>query len=811
MASIKTSLLCLPPDLTRRFSSKRKGYDMGPGSTADEEDEGGAADDTRQSVRSSTTNSMTVPQIPSAHSLHGAPLLSSISSAKGSTWSRRMSNNLFGSGKFRDQAYLLRTAGSPTSGSPRLHDRRMRPTTPEDSSYTLSGSAPSSPGNVSTNSNNRAIIEDTEYSNILAKRLSRVLSPEGFRRASPAFDKAIRELEEEGDEKIVMERSPITHVPPSQIINGPLSAALEPEQSPISSPADVDTGTALSFDDLMSAEDDRSLPHPASRTTSPTPRLPDYTPGMLRPMTPRGATFDSEDLTPSTTPRANTPRLPGINTQPQSIASSFHRHNPSTSSSYSGTRSKYPATPSTAPLFFNRSMNGRYTPEERQGGSLGNKPGSPTKDSGAESPVLGRRRPMSPLSGPSFQPISSSPPSRATTPSNITWHAPVSPNGTPQKSQHTRGHSRNNSSISISDQTSELEQSKSQTSQATSRSLRSPALPDSPWVDGGYTNYADILDRPESAMSGMSLGSPMQTSTPLRTTTPTNNGTRSPTNAVFADASITPEGARSSRRSSRQTAHASTSTFSLGSVPNALLFPPLANSSRPSLESAGSSYHTWDEDHKADRLHGLFSAFDPDASPWHDVGATSTAGTYPYDAPETEEAVKREIGLSKSDFAAIQDKLVGAALVKAATPENRRPGSIRRRRPSTSQSNYSFNGERTVNSTPQPPHVARANALLDVMVDSIDSPTAQTDVKLPQEDSLELPAPRHGTKQSSPMRRNRALADALFGAEDSPFKSTSPAPHWISIMPDFGSDDDDDDDEPLASTLSPTKPLQMHQ
>ena len=65
-----------------------------------------------------------------------------------------------------------------------------------------------------------------------------------------------------------------------------------------------------------------------------------------------------------------------------------------------------------------------------------------------------------------------------------------------------------------------------------------------------------------------------------------------------------------------------------------------------------------------------------------------------WDEAEAEEAARRETGLSRADFAAIQDKLVGAALTKAATPENRRAGSIRRRRPSTSQSNYSYSGER---------------------------------------------------------------------------------------------------------------------
>ena len=234
-------------------------------------------------------------------------------------------------------------------------------------------------------------------------------------------------------------------------------------------------------------------------------------------------------------------------------------------------------------------------------------------------------------------------------------------------------------------------------------------------MDSGHSSISYVVGtldyRPSSAMSGMELGSPLQSANmALRAATPTYNGARSPTAGAFADANGSPggifdEGRSPSRRSSKQTQHASTATFSLG-MPNALLLSPLANSSRSSLESAGSSYHTWDEDHRTDRLHGLFTSLDPDAAPWHDIGfggsgaegegegAVSTAGTSPYDATEVEDAVQRETGLSKNDFTQIQDKLVGAALTKAATPENRRAGSIRRRRPSTSQSNYSFNGER---------------------------------------------------------------------------------------------------------------------
>ena len=233
-----------------RSRSKQKPYGGGgaraANAAADEDEDDTSATDNgvRESVRSSA-NSVSSP------SLHGAASIASMSSAKGSTSSRRMSNNLFGSGKFRDQAYFLRTAGhaphSPRrggrgssavaqsdstasmstisslqgeNGNASSYGDSLRPTTPEGSTYTFSGSAPSSPGDASTLSKDRG--SQSDYSSTFSKRLSKALSPDGLRRASLALDQAIRELEEEGDDEILMERSPIAHVPPSHI-TGPLS------------------------------------------------------------------------------------------------------------------------------------------------------------------------------------------------------------------------------------------------------------------------------------------------------------------------------------------------------------------------------------------------------------------------------------------------------------------------------------------------------------------------------------------------------------------------------------------------------------
>lgn len=273
-------------------------------------------------------------------------------------------------------------------------------------------------------------------------------------------------------------------------------------------------------------------------------------------------------------------------------------------------------------------------------------------------------------------------------------------------------------------------------------------------AQGGNGSY-----RPPSAMSGIDLGSPVlggQRS--LRSPTPTNgsvsahghvghNGSAvaSPMgqafpsfvglngngngngNAIGGGGGGGMNGSTPSPRVSRQQQqqqqnvnvnHHNSYTMTPA---HALLLQPLVNSSRSSLESAGSSYHSWDEDHKKDRLYGFFANLDPQQPEWHDItisvhdksmtgSSTSTTGSSPSlgggggsggsggvggggSATESEEIVRREIGLTKSDFVAIQDKLVTAALTKAATPEGRhRAASLRRRRPSTSQSNYSIGG-----------------------------------------------------------------------------------------------------------------------
>lgn len=460
---------------------------------------------------------------------------------------------------------------------------------------------------------------------------------------------------------------------------------------------------AYSSDERVVSDDiQRASPYPRAQTTSPSPG---YIPGMPRPMTPH-LSYEPDDQTPSATPRATSPRLPIVNHQPSppmSLASGMYRSN-SNASTTRASRSISPvvATPTAAtPMFFHRSTNGRFTPDDRTRNGSGTGTPSPAPDH-TDSSGSGRRRPVSPLSGPVFQPLSVSG-SRPTTPSNITWNATSTPNSGrghtrngSASGQSTSGHSRNGSGTSATDGSGDMEHGRTAT-----RSLRSPVLPDPLWLDSRHASSTSLTMnsdyRPGSAMSGTDIGSPIQTpNRSFRSPTPTHSAPYSPSAASFTDQDphVNGNGFSPSRRTSRQNPH---SSFSF-SPSNTLLLTPLGNSSRSSIGSAGSSYHSWDEEHKKDRLFDLFATLDPQRD-WHDLSTSrsspSTSRTTPSDSQDCEIVVRRELGLNKIDVAVIQDKLVATALTKAATPEGRhRANSVRKRRPSTSQSNYSYNGDK---------------------------------------------------------------------------------------------------------------------
>jgi serine/arginine repetitive matrix protein 2 len=415
-------------------------------------------------------------------------------------------------------------------------------------------------------------------------------------------------------------------------------------------------------------------------TVSPSPRLPGYIPGMPRPMTPRDKSFDSDDQLSranSITPRAAA--SPAVIVPLRlSPGGSRNESNPT-----SAARPRPTSPGSSTPLFLPRSVNGRFTPtDDHQRNGSGSF--STEFDSSMTSSLLGtRRRPASPLSPLLYQPMAVS--SRPGTPSNVTWNPQPS---SPTKSQE--GHSRNGSWTSASQDMHDAFGSL-EGAGVTTRSLRSPALPDSPTIfdmSQGDSN-GQIDNRPSSALSRGDLSSPVSLQNRVvRSPTPTQNAPRSPASPTFTNYDVTSSGMNGSRRSSNQTYPSS--PFSLGTT-QPLVFSPMANSSRSSLESDGSSYHSWDAGLEKDRgIELLINDIDPQQTAWHNVGGTDKSSED--DEFDEEEIIGRSAGLTKSDFVAIQEKLVGAAIAKSTPPPRDRVPSLRRRRPSTSQSNYSLNG-----------------------------------------------------------------------------------------------------------------------
>lgn len=411
---------------------------------------------------------------------------------------------------------------------------------------------------------------------------------------------------------------------------------------------------AISFDKHSVLDERRASPIP-SRT------LPGYIPGMPRPMTPRD--FDLEEQrSHSTTPRAATPTAVAVLESGSPLCNSTSGVHKRESFGTNSRQSARPTTPS-SPLFLQRSPNGRHTPDD----SLR---GDPIEfDSPASSSIIGRRRPASPLSGPPYQPMSV--PSRPTTPSNVVW-APR----TSETSQWAPGHSRDNSwvsdgGISSSDIHGSIDR------HILGPPTRPPVLPEST-PDRTFVTASQITSLNHDAGSLAAFRMP-------RSSTPTQSASRSPVSSTFPEMSP-----KNNKRSSKQ--NPPSSPFNFGPYPSSLSFSPLVNSSRSSLESVGSSFHSWDGE--KDRTLSLFSDADPLQPAWHDFpdkSSNTTPDGSPRDEWDAEDVVKTIAGLKKADFTAIQEKLVGVAMLKAMNPEyrERAPSSMRRRRPSTSQSNYS--------------------------------------------------------------------------------------------------------------------------
>ena len=402
----------------------------------------------------------------------------------------------------------------------------------------------------------------------------------------------------------------------------------------------------------------------------PTRTMPGYVPGMPRPMTPRIIDID-EQRSLSTTPRAQSPTV-------ADSVSALSKGPSNTSKGRRDSASSITKPLAVAPLFLQRSTNGRFTPTlastvtadeyQRDGAEYDN----------SQSPsIFNRRRPASPLAGLSYQPlVSNRPNSRPSTPSNVVWTPNSSANGHNRRPSHSRSNSVTDADLDYHGPLGILSKPSGP------RALRSPPLPDSvnpeseqftsPTVgSNGKDQPTNVLNRPHPIIGGIATTTP-PSSPPPRTLTPTQNAQRSPTSPGFAN------------KSPRQ--NPPSSPFNISAF-SGLAFSARANSSRSSLDSVGSSFHSWDEPEK---VFSVFSESKESQVLWHDFGLDKSRSATPGEESDAEDVLKRYGGMKKADIAAIQDKLVNAAFMKLANtdPRDRAPSALRRRRPSTSQSNY---------------------------------------------------------------------------------------------------------------------------
>jgi serine/arginine repetitive matrix protein 2 len=146
---------------------------------------------------------------------------------------KRYSNNLFASGKFRDYTYVRSVAqqkrgraGSTATTESSSVDNIERSTTPDSSA--AASSAQSTPERHTVGVRSTPLAAPAPYSDVshpmsvAEHRMSKILSPSGFKRASMALEEAMNQIEEdlgdedEAEEEIVMPRiSPASRLPPS--------------------------------------------------------------------------------------------------------------------------------------------------------------------------------------------------------------------------------------------------------------------------------------------------------------------------------------------------------------------------------------------------------------------------------------------------------------------------------------------------------------------------------------------------------------------------------------------------------------------
>ncbi|CAE6407955.1 unnamed protein product [Rhizoctonia solani] len=656
-------------------------------------------------------------------------------------------------------------------------------------------------------------------------------SPAQVRRASLALQDAIQEYdEEEEDEKILaprkgdqQQREHDSHAGDSPVGYGE-AIAWSNDQSK-HTPHDPPSSAAV-------------VPYHPPGTSSPVyrldtvNRLPGYVPGMHRPITPRDSGVDTDTNTGTSTP------------QPVSNTSTTYDYGSNVSSPGRADRplpqsillNKRASTTSSPLRTRPRELS---NPDQYDGGGSS----SDTTQVPLKSALSDKRRPTSPLVDSAYQSAI-----RAGTPSNYlmdTWSpttlsfAAHSPSQTANSSSLRGSHMREISSSSSALDSSETYYS----NQSQPRSLASPSLPDSPTINGS-SGLANIASSFNGATTNVIVDEPVhRTSTPrlstlengyvsrgirpysphVRAGTPNANTRRAGShsrNGSLADTTIS-AGRRSPRASHAHSASSATRQ-------NPLMMSPMLNSSRSSLASTGSSYHSWDEDQlggKKPHKRGVSVFIDGDSAPWKKHQSGFDADLEMESAPAPEHMRDVLAGLSIQDMVAVQNKLVSVAVKKRVSVPGVRPLSgPRRRRASAGQSVASLASptEPEVASparmasplpvvqtpppnpilTPSPPatppvarsaedQAKKANALLHAMMDSIESsPHKPTTPPATAPSSVPSPSPQP-----------QGLAPQSSFSSEEPQSATPPTPEEEPLTPDTPVPDQDQRQKALADAL----------
>ncbi|KAG8693876.1 hypothetical protein FRC08_008834, partial [Ceratobasidium sp. 394] len=763
--------------------------------------------------------------------------------------SKRHSNNMFGSGRVRDQTYIRnatksnasaattpkRSQRKPTlsTASAPAHDMQRRRNDP----LALELPTDDDEGDQTDASNSHAVSSPAQASVTFDPYFSNSpFSPAQIRRASLALQEVIQEFEEgEEDEKILAPR--LNGANQGEPLQDHESHAHHGEGS-------IGYGEAIAWPNDQSGPQDNgsSVPYNRTVTASPTQRmdtvnrLPGYVPGMHRPITPRDSSVDTD-----ATGRSSTP-------QPVSSSEStpVHEHSLSGLPSPAQTERALPQSVlaskrgsiTNSPLRTRPRQLSTGDPYGDAGGSSSDSTQTPLK-----SALSDRRRPVSPLvdsaytsSGRSATPSNNL--MEAWSPTAVSFASNPSPRtmGTTVSASSREGHLRQASSTSSGIESSDGYYSNQSTNRANgvTRSVISPALPDSPTLNGssGLANIVSswngattnvIVDEPihrtptpSRVVSTVEIGQSMMPPHPFRAPTPSRSpvrvvsgGTPSQT-AISLPRSSTPSlqkrvhsrngslmaepalGGRSSRVAHFHSASGSSS----GLRQNPLMMSSMLNSSRSSLASTGSSYHSWDEDQlggKPTHKRGVSVFIDSDTSAWkkHRSGFDVNLGME--NAPDPEDIKEVLAGLTKHDVAAVQEKLVTAVVKKrVALPSVRPLSGQKKRRTSASQSMSSLPSP---NGQESPPPFRASSPV----------PAAQTPPTPPPNPSPPafVPTPTTKTATDHAMKANALLHAMMDSIESSPAHTVLPPPQPLAAQSSFSSEEPQST-PPTATPPSPT-------